>query len=233
MTEIHLMTAEHTYWKETISFAERCSWKAGSYLAKKMQENEFNEWERVCAVCVNGKVAGFSTFTGRDELSEQYDFTPFIGFVFIDEQYRGRRLSERMIQSIISYAKELGYNEVYIMSGEIGLYEKYGFIKLGDYETIYGSIDQLFVQSIERPNQDLELLSHLDKLHTTELGVVRIKRNLSLDTEDVVEWCKDKIRSEYAIITRRGKNWYVNVDDIVITVNAHSYTIITVHRGRQ
>ena len=25
MTEIHLMTAEHTYWKETISMAEKCS----------------------------------------------------------------------------------------------------------------------------------------------------------------------------------------------------------------
>lgn len=81
MIEIHLMTAEHTYWKETISFAENCSWKAGPFLAKKMQENEFNEWERVCAVCVNGEMAGFSTFTERDELSEQYDFTPFIGFV--------------------------------------------------------------------------------------------------------------------------------------------------------
>lgn len=114
-----------------------------------MQENEFQEWERVCAVCVNGKVAGFSTFTERDELPEQYDFKPFIGFVFVDEQYRGKRLSEMMIQSIIAYAKEIGYEKVYIMSGEIGLYEKYGFVKLGNYETIYGSVDQLFVQFIE------------------------------------------------------------------------------------
>lgn len=116
MTEIHLMTAEHAYWKETIAFAERCSWKAGFFLAGKMQENDFQEWERVCAVCVNGKVAGFSTFTERDELSEQYDFTPF--------------------------------------------------------------------------------------------------------------------SSAHAIITRRGKNWYVTVDDIVITVNAHSCTIITAHRKK-
>lgn len=122
-----------------------------------MQKNEFNEWERVCAICVNGKVAGFSTFTERDELSEQYDFTPFIGFVFVDERYRGKRLSELMIQSIISYAKELGYEKVYIMGGEIGLYEKYGFVKLGNYETVYGSVEQLFVQPIERANQDLEL----------------------------------------------------------------------------
>ena len=82
-----------------------------------------------------------------DELPEEYKFTPFIGFVFVDEPYRGKRLSELMIQSAILYARELGYEKIYIMSGEIGLYEKYGFEKLGDYETIYGSIDQLFVKS--------------------------------------------------------------------------------------
>lgn len=50
-----------------------------------------------CVICVNGKVAGFFTFTERDELSEQYDFTPFIGFVFVDEQFRGKKLWEKMI----------------------------------------------------------------------------------------------------------------------------------------
>ena len=39
-------------------------------------------------------------------------------------------------------------------------------------------------------NTDNELLGNLDKLHTTELGAERIKRNLSLDTADVVDWCK-------------------------------------------
>ena len=81
-------------------------------------------------------------------------------------------------------------------------------------------------------NADNELLINLDKLHTTELGVERIKRNLSLDTDDVVDWCKTKINSDNAVITRNGKNWYVNVDDIVITVNVHSCTIITAHRKK-
>lgn len=40
-----------------------------------------------------------------------------------------------------------------------------------------------------------ELLINSDKLHTTELGAVCIKRNLSLDTDDVVTWCKMKIGS--------------------------------------
>ena len=84
-------------------------------------------------------------------------------------------------------------------------------------------------------NTDNELLKNLDKLHTTEAGVLRINRNLSLDTgiNDVADWCKTRISSAGAIITRRGKNWYVNTDNCIITVNAHSYTIITAHKEKK
>lgn len=75
-----------------------------------------------------------------------------------------------------------------------------------------------------------ELLTNLEQLHTTELGILRIKRNLSLDTTDVVNWCKEKIISKYTDITRKGKNWYINAGDCIITVNAYSYTIITAHK---
>ena len=38
--------------------------------------------------------------------------------------------------------------EVKVAAGNdaIRLYEKYGFVKLGDYRTVYGSTDQLFVR---------------------------------------------------------------------------------------
>lgn len=147
MIEIYSMTHCHKYWNETISLAAKCLWKAGPYLAEKMKNNEFAEWERVFAACVDGKVVGFCTLAEKDELPPKYEVTPFIGFVFVDEQYRGKRLSELMLKRATSYAYELGYKKIYIMSGETGLYEKYGFKKLGDYETIYGSIDRLFVKS--------------------------------------------------------------------------------------
>ncbi len=73
------------------------------------------------------------------------------------------------------------------------------------------------------------LLDHIAKLHTTEMGVDRIRRNLSLADVDVVEWCKSQILSKDATISRQGKNWYVTIDGCVITVNASSYTIITAH----
>ena len=148
MTEIDLITWENPLWEEIISFAEGCSWKAGPVLAEQMRRRQFHGWERVCAACVDGKPAGFCTFAAKDELPEQYDFTPFIGFMFVGEPYRGRRLSERMIEAVISYARELEYGKIYVMSGENGLYEKFGFEKIGAYRTIYGWVDQLFVRSI-------------------------------------------------------------------------------------
>ena len=37
------------------------------------------------------------------------------------------------------------------------------------------------------------LLSNIDKVHTTEMGIDRIKKNLKIDTNDVVEHCKNKV----------------------------------------
>ncbi len=79
-------------------------------------------------------------------------------------------------------------------------------------------------------NNKNDLLLNLDKLHTTDLGVVRIKKNLSLDTDDVVGWCRNIINNPNTTIARKGKNWYSSLEGCVITVNAHSYTIITAHK---
>lgn len=75
-----------------------------------------------------------------------------------------------------------------------------------------------------------DLIKNIDKLHTTEMGVERIKRNLSIETDDVVSWCKEKILNKDITVERLGKNWYATVDNCKITVNAHSYTIITAHK---
>ncbi len=75
-----------------------------------------------------------------------------------------------------------------------------------------------------------ELLDNLDKLHTTELGEFRIKRNLDIEVPNVVNWCRNKISCTESTITRKGKNWYAKLDGIIITINSSSYTIITAHK---
>lgn len=73
------------------------------------------------------------------------------------------------------------------------------------------------------------LIQNINKIHTTEMGVGRISRNLDI-TGDVVEYCKNKILKDESVVERKGKNYYVHVDDCIITVNASSYTIITAHK---
>ena len=79
----------------------------------------------------------------------------------------------------------------------------------------------------------MELLRNLDKVHTTEMGVDRIKRNIEVDVDDIVAYCVEKIKQENAVIEKKGKNYYVSVDGIIITVNASSYTIITAHKEKK
>ena len=74
-----------------------------------------------------------------------------------------------------------------------------------------------------------DLIENLDKLHITELGQIRVKKNLGLNVYDVIDWCKEIINMA-DIIIGHGKNWYVYRNGIVLTVNAHSFTIITAHK---
>ena len=50
-----------------------------------------------------------------------------------------------------------------------------------------------------------------------------------LTPDDVVEYCKNKVLDKNCNIYKQGKNWYCEIDNIKITINSYSYTIITAH----
>lgn len=78
-----------------------------------------------------------------------------------------------------------------------------------------------------------KLLSNIDKVHTvhtTPMGVARISRNLLLRDADVVDHCKKIIANNECKVSIRGKNYYCEYDGVRITINIHSYAIITAHK---
>jgi hypothetical protein len=74
------------------------------------------------------------------------------------------------------------------------------------------------------------LLENADKIHTTEMGIGRIQRNLGID-EEPVGYCISKLENEDSKVTKEGKNYYVEADDCIITINSSSFTIITAHKS--
>ncbi len=75
-----------------------------------------------------------------------------------------------------------------------------------------------------------ELLKNIDRIHTTEMGVGRIQKNLGIDDEPI-SYCISKLKKEDSKVKKEGKNYYIEVDDCIITINSSSFTIITAHKN--
>jgi ribosomal protein S18 acetylase RimI-like enzyme len=49
-----------------------------------------------------------------------------------------------MILTVMEYAKKQKFNEVYIVSNHINLYEKYGFIKIDERKDYWNNIEKIY-----------------------------------------------------------------------------------------
>ena len=130
-------------WQIVAEYAEGCSWRAGAILAEKMKGNDFSDWERVYAAMDGDQIAGYCTLSKTDCIPD-IPYTPYIGFVFVGERYRGKRLSGKLILSALAYAKELGFDQAYLISDHVNLYEKYGFVKIDEKEAPWGAMQSIY-----------------------------------------------------------------------------------------
>lgn len=135
------------YYHMLITYAKNCGWAAGPHLAEILEKNAFTDWESAFAAIADGQIAGFCTFMKTDYYPENR-YSPWISSIFVDEQYRGKRLSAQMIQTVIEYAKQQQFSCVYIPSDMIGFYEKYGFEKIDQLENYAGDMDYIFKKEI-------------------------------------------------------------------------------------
>lgn len=141
---LYLLKQDDPLWSDIARFAACCSWKAGPSLAREMRRGAFSDWERVIAALDDdGSVMGYCTLARTDCIPD-VPYTPYIGYMFVGEEYRGHRLSGKMIRCAAEYAAALGFRKLYLCSRERGLYEKYGFVKLEERSDRWGSMEQIF-----------------------------------------------------------------------------------------
>ena len=134
-------------WMQVIEYARNCSWRAGAILAKNMEKNLFPNWERVLVALVGTDIVGYCTVQEKDCIPD-VEYSPYICFLFVGERYREKRLSQELIMHALEYFRHLRYSKAYLVSGEIGLYEKYGFTKITDKKDIWGNGEQILAIDI-------------------------------------------------------------------------------------
>lgn len=85
---------------------------------------------------------------------------------------------------------------------------------------------------MECENMDFKevVIENIERIHTTEMGIERIEKNLELNNVDVVEYCKEIIKNKKSDVKKKGKNYYVYFEDKILTINSSSFTIITAHK---
>lgn len=147
MIEVRKVMQTDALWSRLADYAQSCSWIAGPHLAEMLRENRFSDWEAVFAAMDGERIVGFCTFLKTDYYPENR-YWPWISSIFVDEQYRGRRISGLMIEKAIEYAKEQGFDKVYIPSDMTGFYEKYGFELMDRLVNYGGDEDNVFMKRI-------------------------------------------------------------------------------------
>ena len=116
-------------------------------LADAMDHDTFTEWERVVAALDQQKICGYCTVTKTDCIPD-VSYTPYIGYLFVGEKYRGKRLSQKLIQYAMDYLKSIGFEQVYIVSDHENLYEKYGFNVIDRKAAAWGTVEKIYVQKL-------------------------------------------------------------------------------------
>lgn len=141
------ITSSDDMWEKVSRFAQNCSWRAGSSLSKAMSENAFTEWERVIAALNENDIVGYCTVSKNDCIPD-VPYTPYIGYLFVDEKYRGHRLSQKLISYAMSYLKTLGFHQVFLVSDHVNFYEKYGFKVIDRKLAPWGEIEKIYMREL-------------------------------------------------------------------------------------
>ena len=77
------------------------------------------------------KIVGCAGLITNDFISRG-DLYPWLCALFVDQEYRGQRLSTLLIDRAKADTKAFGFTHLYLSTEHIGLYEKMGFTFIGE-----------------------------------------------------------------------------------------------------
>lgn len=83
----------------------------------------------------NGRIVGMFQFTYED-LEVRPDIYPWLANLYVDEKYRNKGIARILLQKVKEIAKSsTNFNELYLFTKHIGLYEKFGWEYISELDT--------------------------------------------------------------------------------------------------
>ena len=170
MEEIELQKVDKgtTLAENLLNFVKNFSWLDVKEHTVRVLENwEFEEWETPFVAIVNGQIVGMTTIMKSDYYPLPEIF-PWISTLFVSEDYRGNRISGKLIDFANQYAKSIGFDKTYIPTEFIGLNSLYVI----DYT-------KESAESVKAIVSDVESVENLPYMFIVSSGTVSTKYNTS------------------------------------------------------
>ena len=139
------------HWLEEIG---KCEWRAGKHLYEYLRDHRLKDlcgkMTKVLLLTDGDVLVSFCTYAEKDDIPDS-DLKPWIGFVYTFPEYRGHRYIGRLLAYAESLAARDGFEQIYISTGEEGLYEKYGYEFYGFMKDRHGEDSRIYIK--KRYNQ--------------------------------------------------------------------------------
>lgn len=133
---------------ELLDFIENCSWnEVKNHMSELVKNARFTDWETMLVARADGRIIGMTSVM-KEDYYELPDVYPWVSSVFVSEEYRGHRVSEKMISFANDYLRQQGFRKSYIPSGHVGLFERYGYSYITDITNYGGGREHLFFKYI-------------------------------------------------------------------------------------
>lgn len=117
-------TTENKTWDRIRRQISAFDWGGSKLTAKKMT-GKMGKNERVIVAIDNGRVVGTGSLTRQD--IADLPLTPFISTIYVEPNYRQSHVGTQIVKAAQSTAHQLGFKNVYVISGLENYYEKMGF----------------------------------------------------------------------------------------------------------
>ncbi|MCQ2547717.1 MAG: GNAT family N-acetyltransferase [Clostridia bacterium] len=115
-------------------------------MAQLVKSWDFTDWETMIVALDKDRIVGFASIMKTDYYPLP-DIFPWVSSIFVTEDMRGNRISEKLIDYANEYLKAQNFDRSYIPSEFFGLYEKYGYTYVKDILNYGDELDHLFVKT--------------------------------------------------------------------------------------
>lgn len=134
--------------EKLLDFVRHCSWtEVKEHMASLIGNWEFTGWETMFAAMEDEKIIGMASVM-KEDYYPLPEISPWVSSVFVSEEYRGLRVSEKLIAAANDYLREQGFDRSYIPSCHVGLYERFGYSYVRDIVNYGGTADHLYVKDL-------------------------------------------------------------------------------------